>query len=60
MTKIARAIPWAIAMILIAVGEHYGLVERSSANAMFAILPVLAVITMNRRRACLPASGASQ
>lgn len=53
MTSVARALPWAIAMILIAVGEAYGLVDRGTASTMFAILPGLAVVTSVRRsRAC--------
>jgi ethanolamine ammonia-lyase small subunit len=52
MPPIARAIPWAIAMILLAVGERYGLVESRSAATMFAVLPALAVVTMPRRRRC--------
>jgi hypothetical protein len=52
MTSILSAIPWAIAMILLAIGEHYGLVERHNAETMFAILPALAVVTMSRRGAC--------
>lgn len=52
MATIARAIPWAIAMMLFAVGERYGLVESRAATTMFAILPALAVVTM-RRRSCV-------
>lgn len=49
MTSVARALPWAIAMILIAVGEAGGLVDRNTAATMFAILPGLAVATSVRR-----------
>jgi hypothetical protein len=53
MTSVASAIPWAIVMILLAVGERYGLIESLSAATMFAILPALAVATMPRRRRCV-------
>jgi hypothetical protein len=52
MTSVAHAIPWAIAMILLAVGERYGLVEGRTAATMFVVLPALAVATMPRRRRC--------
>ncbi len=52
MTAIARAIPWAVAMVLIAVGKAYGLVAPASAQTMFVILPGLAVVTMNRQGSC--------
>lgn len=59
MTSVARALPWAIAMILMAVGEAYGLVDRKTAATMFAILPGLAVVTSVRRgRACFRRNGA--
>jgi hypothetical protein len=50
MMAVAHAIPWAIAMILLAFGERYGLVESRTATTMLAILPVLAVATTTRRR----------
>jgi hypothetical protein len=52
MTTVLSAIPWAVAMVLLAVGERYGLVESHTAATMFAILPALAVATMPRRRRC--------
>ncbi len=52
MTSIAKAIPWAVAMILIAIGKAYGLVEPRTAQTMFVILPGLAVATMNRPSSC--------
>jgi hypothetical protein len=45
MIMIAKAMPWAVAMILIAIGKDYGLVAPATAETMFAILPVLAVVT---------------
>lgn len=44
MTAVLRALPWAIAMILIALGEAEGLVGHDTAATMFAILPALAVV----------------
>jgi hypothetical protein len=55
MTSVARAIPWAIAMILLAFGERLGLVDGRTAATMFAIVPALAVAIMPRRR-CVPAN----
>jgi hypothetical protein len=52
MTTVLSAIPWAVAMVLLAVGERYGLVESRAAATMFAILPALAVATMPRRGRC--------
>jgi|EndMetStandDraft_4_1072995.scaffolds.fasta_scaffold1817564_2 hypothetical protein len=61
MTSVARALPWAIAMILIAAGEAYGLIDRDGAATMLAILPGLAVVTsVLRNRACFRRSGAVQ
>lgn len=53
MNAIFRAIPWAAAMLLLAQGEAYGLVERSTAVTMFAVLPGLMVVTMQRQGRCL-------
>lgn len=53
MNAILRAIPWAVAMLLIAVGKAYGLVEPRTAVTMFAILPGLMVATMPRQGRCL-------
>ena len=52
MNAVARAVPWAIAMILIAVGKSYGLVAPATAQTMFIILPGLAVATANRQGSC--------
>jgi len=61
MTSVARALPWAIAMILIAVGEAHGLVDRATASTIFAVVPGLAVATNVRRsRACFRRGGALQ
>lgn len=61
MASVARALPWAIAMILMAVGEAYGLVDRDTASTMFAILPGLAVVTgLRRDRPCFRRAGAAQ
>ena len=54
MTSIVCALPWAIAMIVLAVGERYGLVESRTATTLFAILPALAVVTLPRGRRCGP------
>jgi len=46
VNNIRPALPWVFAMIMIALGEHFGLIASQPARTMFAILPALAVISI--------------
>lgn len=52
MPAIARALPWAIAMLLLAVGEAYGFVAAKDAQTMYIILPILALLSIIRPNRC--------
>ena len=54
MSNIVKALCWAAAILLVALGNASGLIADSSANTMFAILPALAVISLSGPRACRP------
>ncbi|RPF71799.1 hypothetical protein [Aurantiacibacter spongiae] len=53
MTTIRKALPWAAAMILLALGVRAGIVDRDAARTMFVILPALAWISISGR-SCRP------
>lgn len=48
MNQILRAVPWALAMVLIAVGERFGVVQPEVARTMMVVLPALWVATSGR------------
>lgn len=46
MSVTLKAAIWAIAMILLAAGNRFGLIADSTANTMFVVIPALAVVTL--------------
>lgn len=46
MTRIHKVSAWAGAILLVALGNAYGVIDDGSANTMFAVLPALAVISL--------------
>ena len=53
MPDLAKALSWGIAMILLALGRNYGLVDAKAVDTMFILLPILAFISIRYRRSCL-------
>ena len=49
MNQIIKALPWAVAMILLAIGKRYGIVDAKAADTMFIVLPILALLSVIRR-----------
>ena len=52
MTKFLPAICWALLMILFAVLARVGLADRNAVMTLLLIMPILAVVTMQRKRGC--------
>ena len=52
MSNIVKALCWAAAILLVALGNASGLIADSSANTMFAILPLLAVLSLRGQIGC--------
>ena len=49
MNDIARALPWGIAMIALAIGRNYGFVDANATDTLFIILPILAMLAVTGR-----------
>lgn len=54
MKPILHALPWAIAMLLVATGERLGYIQSNVAGTMMVVLPALMIATMGRTCRCLP------
>ncbi len=52
MSDISKALHWAAAILLLALGNAAGLIDDKTAGTMFVVLPVMAVIALNRGRGC--------
>ena len=52
MSTITKAICWAGSLILLAIGNATGLVDDASATTLFAVLPVLAILSLSGRLHC--------
>ena len=48
---------WAAAMIVMAVGARLGWVDRDAAMTLLMVMPVLAVVTMQRGGSCAVRTG---
>ena len=48
---------WAAAMIVMAVGARLGWVDRDAAMTLLLVMPVLAVVTMQRGGSCAVRTG---
>ncbi|HEY7805605.1 MAG TPA: hypothetical protein VIC34_00260 [Croceibacterium sp.] len=54
MTSLKRGLCWGAAIVLNAAGNWFGLIDDKTAETLFIVLPIVAVITMGGGRACLP------
>lgn len=52
MSTISKALCWATSLILLAVGNAAGLVADDTANTLFIVLPIVAVLSLRGRSAC--------
>lgn len=52
MSYLAKSLYWSSAMILLAIGNAAGWVSDASATTMFAILPVLAILSLSGQAGC--------
>jgi len=52
MKAVLRAVPWAVAMLLIALLARLGWMDHTTTATMFAVIPALMVATMDRSRGC--------
>ena len=54
MSKIAKGACWALAILLVAIGNRLGLIGDRTANVLFIVLPIAAVTSLNRAEQCEP------
>jgi hypothetical protein len=52
MTSIKRSLPWAAAILLNAVGNYVGLIDDKTAETLFIVLPIIAVVSLGHGCAC--------
>ncbi|WP_338241588.1 hypothetical protein [Aurantiacibacter hainanensis] len=52
MNTIAKGLAWALVIILTALAGQAGLIGGDAARTMLIVLPILAVVTLNRSRTC--------
>lgn len=50
MSNIVKGMGWALAMLLVAVLQKQGWLDRASATTFFAIIPAMMVMTIQRPR----------
>lgn len=53
MTKITKALVWATVILGFALATSNGLIARETAEPMFLMLPVLAVLSLGNTRDCI-------
>jgi hypothetical protein len=46
MTSIKRGLPWATAILLNDVGNYVGLIDDKTAETLFIVLPIIAVVSL--------------
>jgi hypothetical protein len=54
MTSLKSGLCWAAAILLNAVGNWFGLIDDKTAETLFIVLPIVAVITMGAGCGCRP------
>jgi hypothetical protein len=52
MDKIAKGLCWAGALLLLAAGNYFGLVDDKTAGTLFIVLPVVAVVSLGSGCGC--------
>ena len=57
MKQYCMSLCWAAAMIVMAVGARLGWVDRDAAMTLLLVMPVLAVVTMQRGGSCAVRTG---
>lgn len=58
MSTISKSLCWAGSLILLAVGNAAGLVADDTANTLFIVLPIVAVLSLREKTSCLPGARA--
>ena len=52
MTNIYKGLCWATAIFLNAIGNFYGLIDDETAQTLFIVLPIVAVMSLRDGRNC--------
>jgi len=52
MTNIRRGLCWAAALLLTAIAKRYGVFEPGAADTLLLVLPIVAVLSLRKARAC--------
>jgi len=54
MSNIAKGLCWAAAILLVALGNRLGLIGDKTANTLFIVLPIVAVMSLRGGQQCNP------
>lgn len=52
MTTASKAVCWAVAMLFVAAGAHFGFMDRDAAMTVLLVLPIVAVLSLTGRLGC--------
>ena len=52
MTSIKKALPWAAAILLNAAGNYFRLIDDKTAETLFIMLPIIAVVSLGHGCGC--------
>ncbi len=52
MTQIHKSLCWAASLIFLALGNRFGLIDDTTANTLFVLLPIVAVMSLRGRSTC--------
>ncbi len=52
MTHIHNGLFWAASLILLVLGNRSGLIDDTTANTLFVLLPIVAVMSLRGRSTC--------
>ena len=52
MTNIRQGLCWAAAMLMVAIAKHYGVFDAQAADTLLLVLPIVAVMSLTKKREC--------
>lgn len=54
MNNIAKGLCWAVAILLNALGNRYGLIDDKTAETLFIVLQIVGMLSLNGGAGCWP------
>lgn len=60
MKNVTKSICWALAILLVAIGNRFGLIEDKVADTLFVVLPIVAVMSLGNGCGCFSRRGRAE